>query len=248
MAVKERFQNPVVGDDVTLRFFTYNSNNLSNVDSIVQVEIFQIDDTLKSATNPEGLRLVTTIAGSSVVSDPNCPGEYSATFTLDSTCYGIGNYVDRWHVSFETSEPTAEIDNFFQIYPDMWYTDITPIVYDFSFNFRPNKLRQGSKQFLMVEITPNVPTASDLQRYYQNLAIVANICVSIELACGPCTPEEQDLRLVVDEELVKIREKNRAFYQLDTEELDCGMYNIWFRLDFGGNLYLSDKMQFQIYN
>jgi hypothetical protein len=247
MAVKERFQNPVVGDDVTLRFFTYNSNNLSNVDSVVQVEIFQIDDTLKSAANPQGLRLVTTIAGTDVVSVAGCPGEYSVVFTLDSTCYGIGDYVDRWHVSFDTNEPTAEIDNFFQIYPDMWYTDITPIVYDFSFNFRPNRLRQGSRQFLMIEITPNVPTASDLQRYYENLAIVANICVSIEQACGPCTPEEQDLRLIVDEEQVKIREKNRAFYQLDTEDYDCGTYNIWFRLDFGGNLYLSDKMQLQVY-
>tara|TARA_Y100000034_G_scaffold104648_1_gene131357 strand:+ start:14655 stop:15398 length:744 start_codon:yes stop_codon:yes gene_type:complete len=244
---KERFQNPVVGDDVTLRFYTYNSNNLSAVDSITQVEIYVVDDTLKAADNPQGLRLCQTIDSTDVVSDPDSPGEYSVVFTLDSTCYGIGNYVDRWFVSFETSEPIAEIDNFFQIFPDMWYTDTTPIVYDFNFNFRPNRLRQGSKQFLMIEITPNIPTASDLQRYYENLAIVATVCISIELACGPCLPEEKDLRLVVDEEQVTIREKNRAFYQLDTEDLDCGMYNVWFRLDFGGNLYLSDKMQLQIY-
>lgn len=248
MADRERFQNPVVGDDVILRFFTYNSNNLSNVDNIEKVEIFVIDDTLKSEANPQGLRLVNTIEATNVVLDPNCPGQYHVTFTLDPTCYGIGNYIDRWHVNFRTDEPTAEVDNFFVIYPDLWYTDILPVVYDFNFNFRPNRLRQGSKQFLMVEITPNVPTASDLQRYYENLAIVANICISIEFFCGVCVPQEEDLRLVVDEEQVAIREKNRAFYQLDTEDLECGMYNVWFRLDFGGNTYFSDKMQLQIYN
>lgn len=247
MASKERFQNPVVGDDVTLRFFTYNSNNLAEVEEIERVEIFFIDENAKTAENPNGLRLVDTIAGTDVIFDPSCPGEYSVVFTVDPTCREVGGYVDRWHVSFRTNEPTAEIDNFFQIYRDLWYTDITPVVYDFNFNFRPNRLRQGSKQFLQIEITPNVPTASDLCRYYENLAVVANICISIELACGPCLPEEQDLRLIVDEEQINIREKNRAFYQLDTEELDCGMYNVWFRLDFGGNRYISDKMQLQIY-
>jgi len=245
MATKERFQNPVVGDDVQLRFYTYNSNNLAEVESIEKVEIYVVDDTLKSDSNPDGLRLVETIEEADVVTDAT--GQYHVTFSLDPTCYGIGNYVDVWHVNFRSSEPTAEISNYFRIYPDLWYTDITPVVYDFNFNFRPNRLRQGSKQYLMIEITPNIPTASDLQRYYENLAIVANVSISIEQTCGPCVPVESDLRLVVEEEVVPIREKNRAFYQLDTEDLDCGMYNVWFKLELGGNTYISDKMQLQIY-
>ena len=99
----------------------------------------------------------------------------------------------------------------------------------------------------MVEITPNVPTGSDLSRYYENLAILATICISIEIQCAPCLPQEEDLRLIIDEESINIREKNRAFYQLDTEDLDCGMYNVWLKLSLGGNIYLSDKMQLQLY-
>lgn len=244
--MRERFTNPVVGDDIILRFYTYNSNNLSNVEEIEKVEIFVLDDSIKSDVNPQGLRLVETITDITA----SATGEYSVTFNLDSSKYVIGNYVDRWHVNFETNVPTAEIDNYFKVYPNLWYTDITPVVYDFNFNFRPNRLRKGSIQYLMIEISPIVPTASDLQRYYQNLAIASNICISLEQTCNQCLPEEEDLRLILDNESVSVREKNRAFYQLDTVDLDleCGLYNVWFRLDLGGNIYLSDKMQLQIYD
>ena len=63
---KERYQSPVCGDTVNLRLFTYNSNNRSNVSSISKVSIFTIDDSLKSAENPEGLRLVEEIDGSQI--------------------------------------------------------------------------------------------------------------------------------------------------------------------------------------
>jgi len=35
---KERFQNPVVGDELKLRVFAYNSNNYRNFNSVTKVE------------------------------------------------------------------------------------------------------------------------------------------------------------------------------------------------------------------
>lgn len=244
MATKERFQNPTGGDTLNLRFFSYNSNNLRNVSSIDKVELFVVDKSEITDENPHGLRLVETIDGGDVVRD--CEGKYHASVLLDDK-YVIGRYVDRWHVFFETSEPSAEIDHWFDVYSDLWYTTPIPVVYDFNFTFRPNKLRKGSKQYLLIQVSPVVPTSSDLGKYYENLAIVGEIAISIEQFCGPCTPAEADLRLVVDKEAVTFREKTMAYYQLDTEDMACGMYNVWFQLDMGGNVYISDKMQLQIF-
>jgi hypothetical protein len=55
---KERYQNPTVGDQINLRLFTYNSNNRRNVEEIQKVEIFVLDSSEISATNPDGLRLI----------------------------------------------------------------------------------------------------------------------------------------------------------------------------------------------
>jgi hypothetical protein len=109
-------------------------------------------------------------------------------------------------------------------------------------------LRQGSIQYLIAEVTPNVPRASDLKAYYENLAIVADLKISIEQACGPCVPQEADLRLLVDEEPMDYREKRLGFYKLDTTDMDEGIYNIWFTLCFGSCVFKSEKMQLQIYN
>lgn len=245
MATKERFQNPVVGDTLNLRMFTYNSNNFRNVSAIDKVELFVHDKTEISAENPQGLRLVQTVDGGDVTTDSE--GQYHVEVLIDDNYYTIGKYIDRWHILFET-ESSAEVNNFFEIYPDLWYTTPIPVVYDFNFSFRPNRLRKGSKQYLLINILPNVPTATDLGRYYENLAIVSNIRISIEQFCGPCTPQEADLRSIVDDELVTLREKTMAYFQLDTEDLDCGMYNVWFKLEMGENVYVSDKMQLQIFD
>jgi hypothetical protein len=99
----------------------------------------------------------------------------------------------------------------------------------------------------MIEISPNVPTAGELRQYYENLAIVSDLKISIEQRCGDCLPSEQDLRLISDKVLVDYREKRFGFYQLDTEEMDCGIYDVWFQLEFGGNRYISDRYNFQVY-
>ncbi len=241
---KERFQNPVVGDELKLRVFAYNSNNYRNFNSVTKVEIYAFDDE-KTAANPDGRRLVQTIESADVSLDST--GQYSTSVILEQAVYTIGRYSDVWTVEVESGETEAQIENSFEIFPDLWFTSPVPVVYGFDFSFRPNKIRQGSKNYLIIDITPNVPKTSDLNRYYQNLAIVSPLKVSIEQECGECLPAEQDLRLVVDCELVELREKCVGYYYLDTTEMDCGIYNVWFQMDFGDTVHISDKQQIQIY-
>lgn len=244
----ERFQNPTCGDTVKLRLFTYDSNNRSNVQSIEKVEIYTFDSTFKSAENPYGLRLVETIAGTEVVQEDT--GQYLLELGLTNPLYTIGSYQDVWYVTFEEDQncTQAKIANKFQVYSHLWLTSPIPPIYDFNFTFRPNKIRKGSKRYLIIQIVPNVPRGSDLQSYYENLAIVSDIKVSIEATCGDCLPVEQDLRLIVDKETISYREKGYAYYFLDTTDYAEGLYNIWFELAFGENIFVSDKDVLQIYN
>ena len=84
--------------------------------------------------------------------------------------------------------------------------------------------------------------------YYENLAIVSDLKVSMEQVCGDCVPAEEDLRLVIDRELVNYREKGYAYYFLDTTQFDEGVYNVWFELCFGENVFISDKNALQIFS
>lgn len=244
MANKERFQNPTAGDDLILRLFVYNSNNLTNVSNIEEVSIYFLDPQEVSANNPTGKRLIETITSGITQSDT---GQYYVSVNLESPRYTIGNYVDVWTVELESGDPTSPIENRFEIYPDLWYTSPSPMVYDFDFKISPNKIRKGSKRYLIVDVIPNVPRASDLAKYYTNLVISSPLKISIEQACGDCIPEEADLRLIVDDAEVELRERCLGYYFLDTTDLDCGIYNVWFKMEFGNNLFISDKQQFQIF-
>ncbi len=248
MSTKERYQNPAVNDQVNLRLFSYNSNNLADFDSIEKVEIYYLDREEISDTNPEGRRLVEEFDGSAVTLEDT--GTHLLQVDLAELKYVIGTYLDIWTVNVSGDQPSAEIEHKFDIYPNLWYTTPIPVVYDFQFHFQPNKLRKGSKQYIIIEIMPNVPTAGELRSYYENLAIVSDLKISMEQHCGDCVPAEDDLRLVVDKESVDYREKRYGYYHLDTDalNLDCGIYNLWFQLDFGGNRYISDKSSFQIYD
>jgi len=239
---KERYQNPSVGDEINLRLFTYNSNNKTNVDSIEKVEIY-----VEDSSTLTGFRLVDTIDGSDVTTEST--GQYLAQLTTSEPLYTIGNYRDVWYVIFEDSEEDASlVTNYFSLYSDLWFTTPIPPIYDFSFNFRPNRIRKGSKKYLLIEIVPNVPRGAEILPYYQNLAIVSDLRVSIELACGECVPAEQDLRLIVDRSLVDYREKGFGYYFLDTTSYDEGIYNIWFELTFGENVFISEKNSFQVFS
>ena len=244
---KERYQKPVCGDTVNLRLFTYNSNNLSNVKSIDEIKIFTVDPTLMSAANPEGLRLVETISGTAVQIAKT--GEYVLPLYLNPELYGIGTYYDSWTVTFENGEcASADIRNTFQINSDLWFTSASPILYDFNFQFRPNRIRKGTKRYVLIRVTPNVPQGADLISYYENLAIVSDIRVSMEISCGECVPAETDLRLVVDRHLVEYRQDSYAYWFLDTTQLDEGIYNIWFETTAGENTFISEKYALQIFS
>lgn len=247
MSNKDRYQNPVIGDTVALKMFVYNSNNTASLQSIAQVDIYYLDPTAATSSNPDGRTLVQSIPGSSVTTVAT--GEYELDLYLDPGIYtNNGRYIDEWVVTFQSGDPSTKLDHLFQIYPDLWYTTPVPVVYDFDFYFQPNKMRMGTKKFIEIEIIPNVPRATDLQQYYENLAISATLLVSIGQHCSDCIPCEADLQLIVDSEPTNYREKNRAFYFIDTTQFECGTYDIWFELDFGGNVYISDKNQLQIYN
>jgi hypothetical protein len=246
-ATKERYQNPAVGDDINLRLLTYNSNNLSNLADIEKIEIYFIDKDLISSENPEGLRLVDVFDGDNVTQED--VGTYLLNLPTESDKYTIGTYYDQWTVRADQDQSYHNIRQVFEIYPNLWYSTPIPVVYDFDFRFQPNKMRIGSKQYLIIEIIPNVPTSGDLRKYYENLAIVSDLKISIEKeSCDGCYPSESDLRLIVEDESVDYREKRYGYYKIDTSELECGIYNIWFKLEFGGNIYISDKYNFQVYD
>lgn len=246
MATKERYQNPATNDTINLRTFVYNSNELASVETVVRVDIYQLDENAITPENTDGRRLVDTFDGNLV--EEVATGTYLLAIEATSDKYVIGKYVDVWTIIPSDGRPETQISNLFQIYPSLWYSTPIPIVYDFSFHFQPNKFRQGSIQYLIIEIRPNVPTAGDLRKYYENLAIVADLKITIEQNCGDCMPAESDLRTVVDNQLVDYREKRYGYYHLDTTEMSCGIYDVTFRLEFGGNVYISDRMHIQIYD
>lgn len=246
MALKERYQNPVIGDIVRLQLFVLNSNNNASLLSVNSVNIYYLDPAAVSSSNPDGRTLVQTIPGASVT-NPDI-GHYILDLDLTIGIYTqTGRYIDEWDVTFQPGDPSTTLEHLFVIYPDLWYTTPIPIVYDFNFYFQPNKMRMGSKKYIEIEVIPNVPRATDLDEYYQNLAIAATVTVFISQHCGDCLPCENDLRAVVEDGPTQFRERNRAFYFMDTTEFDCGIYDMWFKLEFGGNVYVSEKNQFQIF-
>ena len=244
---KERYQNPACSDTVNLRLFTYNSNNRTNVASINEVRIFIVDETVKSAANPEGLRLVETIPANQVQTATT--GEYYVTIYLNPEIYEVGQYYDYWSVTFVSGDCSNEdIRNAFKVAPSLWFTTPTPVHYDFNFQFRPNRVRKGSKRYILIKVTPNVPQGVDLVSYYENIAIVSDIRVSMEIACGECVPAETDLRLLVDRHLVEYREDSYAYWFLDTNLFDEGIYNVWFETTLGESTFVSEKYALQIYS
>lgn len=246
MATKERYQNPVVNDLIKLKLFVYNSNNFANVQSVQKVDIYKVNSPNSDINNPNEAYLVQSISGSEVTQDGT--GIYNLDLQTSAPSYTIGYYYDVWTVTFENEEAPTQITNIYQIYPDLWYSSPTPIVYDFNFQFRPNRLRKGSKRYIICQVTPNVPKGTDLERYYENLAILGDLKISIEQRTGNCLPKEEDLRMVVENAPMNYREKMYGYYFLDTTEMELGIYDVWYELDLGGNTYISDRQSLQIFN
>lgn len=249
MSTKERNQNPVAGDLLNLRLFTYNSNHRQPVEAVEMVEIYFVDPTAVSEDNPEGLVIVDTVEASNIeeVSD-DFGGHYKVTIAIEDLKYPIGHYIDVWHVKFNENQ-SGTVTNQFRVLSNLWYASDMPIVYDFSYGFRPNRVRKGEKRWLTVNVTPNVPSSSDLEIYYTNLSVASPVKIFIEKRCGDCVPAEKDLRMVVEGGEVQYRRDSEGYFFLDTENLDmnCGIYDVWFELEFGESKYLSDSLQLQIY-
>lgn len=74
MALKTRYQNPVIDDTVKLQLFAYNSNNYANFAAVNMVEIYYLDRNARTQANPEGRVLVETIMPASVINPQT--GEY----------------------------------------------------------------------------------------------------------------------------------------------------------------------------
>jgi len=240
--MKERFQNPVTGDTVRLRLYSYNSQNKADFYSVEKVEIYFLDPSSVTDTNKDGRVLLDSFGAVA----HTAPGEYFLDLPLVPDKYVIGTYIDVWHVQCKEGQANQSVSNSFRILPDQWYTTPLPIVYDFGFQVKPNKIRKGSKRFLIIDIEPNVPKASDLDKYYLNLAIASPLKISIQkAACGSC--ESSDLRMVVEAELIEQRDMATAYYQIDTSEMEEGIYDVWFEMEFADNVYISDKQQIQIY-
>lgn len=235
----ERYQNPVIGDEIRLRLFAYNSNNRADVSDVEKVETYI--RVVETEENPDGLTLVSTLTD--ITHDET--GLYSVSFTADSVNYKIGNYIDLWYVTVDGED--VKITNHFAVHPKLWFTSPLPLIYDFKFGMSPNRVRKGSKRYLNINVTPNVPNSDTLYQYYSNIAVIAPMEIYMEQTCGPCVPDEQDLRLVIDGEDVELREKCVGYYLLDTAELSTGIYMVWIEMDFGETIHISDKMPLEIY-
>lgn len=246
MTVKQRGQSLRTGDTVNLRLFVFNGSEPANVESVQKVEIFRLYAAEVTDENPFGKLLVETIAGSDVTQTAD--GEYSVEVLLESPKYTIDHYSDEWSLVFDSTLPVGVSEQLFTIQPNAWFTDSRPIVHDFSFRFTPDKVVSGSKRYIEIEVEPNVPRNSEKLNYYKNLVSAGELYISIEMACMPCIPEEEDLRVIVDRELISERDFCIGHYFLDTTDLDCGIYYVWFELDLGSNVFISDKQPLQIFN
>lgn len=243
MAVKERDTNVVCNDTVTLRLYQFNENTASDVQSINKVEIYFLDPYGITCENPDGRKLIQTTAATR-----NATGEYSVAVTLTSPLYGIGKYIDVWYIIYKSGECPGTTKFGFSIGADKWYANSQPYIWSFDFAFRPTRFRKNEKKHIIVEVTPNVPHISDLERYYADLNTYPALYVSLSLRCAECVPVEQDLRTVVERQKIEVRNKRLGYFFLDTTDLDCGIYDIWFDLDMGESTFISPKNQIQIHD
>lgn len=243
--MKERYQNLVCGDTIRLRLYTFNSNEKKDVNSIESVTIYYHDPLEITTENPQGLRLIATIESNDIVHDSD--GSYYVDIITTPLNYLIGDYTDTWKVQFEDGECFSEsIKNTFKIIPDSWYASEIDLPESYQIFFRPNRFIKGTKRNLICEIIPNVPKASDLEKYYKILNATGEIRISIAAICGPCLPAEKDLRLVVDREIITNKQGCNFYYFLDTEEMNIGIYDVWFEINIGENTFITESNQIQI--
>jgi len=244
--MKERRQNIKVGDSVTLRLFTFNGGSQTDVAETQKVDIYKLFCVEPTPSNPDGRQHIVSYPESSIVRDE--AGKYHLDVDLDAPMFTIGRYADVWTILFEAESTPATSEQDFQIAPNMWFTDSMPIVHDFTFDFTPNRIVKGEKKSLQISVQPNVPRGTIKQKYYENLTAAGNLYISMAQKCGNCLPQELDLRTIYDNEPVLDRDGCMSYFRFDTTDVDCGIYDVWFTLELGDNVFISEKFQLQIFD
>lgn len=256
--IKERTQNPVLGDTINLRLFSYSSNTLSDVYRVKSVKIFYLDHDQRTENNPDGRVLIRTVAEPDIQNPSD--GEYLLPLITNETEFRVGSYIDRWEILFEdTDNRDGVIENSFHIYRDLWYTSEKPIIYDIGFNFQPYRLVQGCRKHLRVDLEIFAPEEDIIDKYYYYLLTLADIQLRIVQDEGVGYEEvETDKNVVLNWTTVDFRENTTGYYRIDTsadprphragKPWGTGIYLVQFRATLGGNLYLSQKFRIQIYS
>lgn len=125
---KQRYQSPGLGDVLRLQNFVRSNSLPVQVATVAKVEIFRINEKMRSADNPRGLVLQETIVNNQGSGSPRIFPYPQATnsdywetrVTLDEDEYAIGNYVDRWHLVLDPDydleneiarQPSTQFDN-----------------------------------------------------------------------------------------------------------------------------------------
>ena len=262
---KERDQNPVENDIIRLRLYTFNSNLPVDIYQFNTVETYLLDKNSITEENRDGRILIESLnvqwivhegTGSYFIDIPHEP--LSTTGDPVPLVYSIGNYIDVWSFTPDPSRDAQTIENHFKIWPSLWYSSPTPIIYDWTFFFRPNRIRKGSRQNILVEAHSNAPRATEMEAYYVNLAsAMANLnsnngndtfTVTMEQKCGYCLPAERDLRIVLEDAPIMYRGNDGyGYFFLDTTDMEPGVYSLTFTLNMGGNTFVSPEENFQIY-
>lgn len=256
--IRDRFQSPIVGDTVRLKTFVYSSNERSNVSSIDSVEIYYLDETQKTPSNPRGKILIETLAPSKITNVS--AGTYQLEIQTNPVDYRVGDYIDQWNIQFESGDLRQGIvENEFHIYRDLWITSDKPLIYDIGFNYSPHRIIQGSSKYIRVDLEPFVPNATTMEKYYYYINSIANISMSISQDEG----EGYDRYNPSNNVLFMWRqvhhiEGTSGFFFLDTridprpqlngKPMPNGIYLVQFRTILGESTYLSPQFRLQIYN
>lgn len=256
--IKERGQNPTLGDTILLRLLTYNSNALADVYEIEKVEIFFKDPHQRIESNPQGEILVSTIPGDEVIRTSE--GNYLVKLETDQTNFRIGDYIDRWTIRFkEMDDRVGVINKEFDIYRDLWYTSTQPIVYEVAFSYQPTRVIQGSRKYLRTDLKIYAPNKTQVDDYYYYLKTLNNVKIKIWLYEG----KELDLKdpqrnIMLNWVQTSYRDGNIAYYLLDTSidpringtcgPWPLGVYKVQFRADLGETIHLSNPYTLQVYD
>jgi hypothetical protein len=113
---KQRYQSPSLGDTLRLQNFILSNSLPTHVATVAKVEIFRVNEKMRSIDNPRGLVLRETIVNNLGSANPRIfpyPQVTNAQYwetriVLDEDEYAIDNYVDRWHLILD---PAYDLEN-----------------------------------------------------------------------------------------------------------------------------------------